>query len=61
VDEEINAEIERLVVEAAEIAPRTVDIKALAIRLQVRFDHRSIEEIHERLKGEWRMRGLFWT
>ncbi len=59
-DDALNAEIERLAGEAVEIRPHLADIHDLAARLHARFPHRSEEEIVERMKGEWRTRGLFW-
>lgn len=60
-DKELMAEIFRVVDFAAEQSPNTIDTLAVATKLGGRFEHRSVAEIHEKIKDVFRGRDLFWS
>jgi hypothetical protein len=52
----------RAVGQRAEAAtPEQMDLLAAATKLAQRFDHRTVDDIREQLKLEFRRRGLFWA
>jgi hypothetical protein len=59
-DEELVRQIHAHADQAEAAKPNQMDIGALATVLGAHFDHRSIEEIKEKIKDIWRARGLHW-
>ncbi len=59
-DKKLNRAIAGLLEAAADSQPRLANIRDMAEMLHTQYPHRSVDEILERLKGEWRARGMFW-
>ena len=60
-DRELMTEISAQAQIAEQGRPKVADVLALAIALQRDFPHRSVDEIHTKLKSVWRARGVSWS
>ncbi|MBW9053446.1 hypothetical protein [Rhizobium mesosinicum] len=59
-DDELFAEIAAQAEKAEANNPQAMDLHGLASVLGRKFEHRSVEEIEQKLKEVWRAKGLFW-
>lgn len=60
-DRELMAAIQAAADRAVEARPKLMDILALATELGGRFEHRSVDEIRERIRDVFRARNLHWA